>query len=89
MTNVNYSLKTVEDFIQVNDRRSFEKKLHDGKDISLLFDINAVYRKTLLESGSDLLSENFSFKIYPYMYMNNSHPKKSCFSIYIGTIFIT
>ncbi len=68
----------------MSDRKSFEKKLQDGKDISLLFDINAVYRKTLNEECRNLLSTNYNFKINLYMYINNSHPKKSCMSIYIG-----
>lgn len=43
-----FIIKKVDDFVLVTDRKSFEKKLKDGKDVSLLFDINAVYRKTIL-----------------------------------------
>lgn len=43
-----------------------------------------MYRKAVIESGKDLLNSKFPFNINLYMYINNSHPKKSCFSIYIG-----
>ena len=56
----------------------------DGKDINLLFDVNEIYKKTLLKNSGDLLSPYNPFKINLFMFINNSHPKKSCLSIYIG-----
>jgi hypothetical protein len=70
--------------------KSFEKKLQDGKDINILFDVNAVYRETLLDNSAELVGMNVynNFKVNLFMYINNSHPKKSCFSIYIGKTFV-
>lgn len=71
----------------VNDFKSFEKKLND-KDISVLFDIHSGYKKEVIESLGDFNNSFSGGKVVVYLLINNNHPKKSNFTIYIGRKFL-
>ena len=73
-----------DDVCFVTDLRTFEKKLSDNKDISLLFNINPGYKRTVIESVGDFNTPYSSIKTSTYILINDIHPKKSNFSIYLG-----
>jgi len=63
--------------------KAFESKLTDGRDVSVCFDIHPGFRKEIVESASELNSFSGA-KATIYVMINNSAPKKSNFSIYVG-----
>jgi hypothetical protein len=71
----------------VTDFKAFEKKLN-GKDISVLFDIHSGYKKEVIENLGDLNHSFSAGKVIIYLLINNNHPKKSNFTIYIGKKFL-
>ena len=71
----------------VTDFKSFEKKLND-KDISVLFDIHSGYKKEVIENLGDFSNSFSGGKVVVSLLINNNHPKKSNFTIYIGKKFL-
>lgn len=68
----------------VTDQAAFERKLNDNRDFSVLFDINASYKKNVIDSSSDLVGTFPGVKIHLYLLINSNSPKKSTFSLYLG-----
>jgi hypothetical protein len=68
----------------VADHRAFERRLNDGKDLSILFDIHPGYKKAVVDSVGDFLSPYSPSKTAVYVLVNSAAPKKSNFSIYLG-----
>lgn len=62
----------------------FEKKLTEGRDISILFDIHPGFKRQVVEGVGDLLNAYGGAKAAIYILISRNHPKKSNFSIYMG-----
>lgn len=68
----------------VPDRAGFERKLIENKEFSVLFDINAAYKKEVIENSADIAGTFTGVKISLYLLINNNQPRKSAFSLYFG-----
>ena len=71
----------------MSDFKAFEKKLNE-KDISVLFDIHSGYKKEVVENLGDFNHTFAGGKVMLYLLINNNHPMKSNFTIYIGKKFL-
>jgi hypothetical protein len=67
----------------VPDLKAFQGRLAEGRDVSVCFDIHPGFRKEIVESAAELNSFSGA-KVAIYVIINNSAPKKSNFSIYVG-----
>jgi hypothetical protein len=70
--------------VTVPDRAAFERKLPEGKEFSVLFDINSAYKKEVVENSADMAGTFPGVKVNLYLLINNNQPKKSVFSLYFG-----
>lgn len=77
-------LDNSDDICFVNDMRSFERRLADNRELSVLFDIHPGYKKTIVDSIGDINNPYSGTKIYFYILLNNHLPRKSSFAIYLG-----
>ena len=66
------------------DRLSFEKKLTEGRDFSILFDVHSGFKKEITDSSHELVSSFTAARVTLYLLVNNNPPKKSTFSLYLG-----